>query len=72
MRPASKCRFGGNCQTIGPSLSPSASGPEAKKLPSGASTSFSRLMWVMNCGPFIEKAKSGADSSRHLMKLFGA
>ncbi len=43
----SKPKLGGNCQRIGPSLSPNSNRPEAKKLATAVCALRSRSMWVM-------------------------
>ncbi len=65
IRSASKGRFWGSCHSRGPSLGPSASTPEAKKLARGASTSRSFFMWVMKRPPLTAKTKSSGVWSRH-------
>ena len=64
-RAASNKKVSGSCHRIGPSLPPSASTPEAKKLASGVWTSRSFFMWVMKRPPFSEKTKSGGTCSAH-------
>ena len=57
-RSSSYPRFGGSCQSIGPSFGPSASTPEAKKFASGVSTPRSFFMWVTKRPPLTENRKS--------------
>lgn len=63
-RSGSYLKLGGSCHSTGPSLGPSASTPEAKKLASGTFESLRRRMWVMKRGPFTEKTKSSGVASR--------
>ena len=55
----------------GASRSPSASGPEAKKLASGSAQFFRRLIWVTNCGPLTENWKPWGVSLAQRAKLAG-
>lgn len=69
IRSGSYLALPGSCQQYGPSFDPRASTPEAKKLASGISTSFSRLMWVTNWWPFTEKTKVSGVAAAQFWKL---
>ncbi|KQU28305.1 hypothetical protein ASG69_09770 [Rhodococcus sp. Leaf225] len=62
---ASKRNVAGSCHRIGPSRGPSARTPDAKKLPSAASTPTSFFMWVTKRGPFTANTNPSGVSARH-------
>ena len=62
---------GGSCHSSGPSRSPRASTPEAKKLASVVSASASFFMWVMNRLPLTAKTKSSGVSATQLRNASG-
>ena len=63
IRSASNRKFGGSCQSSGPSLRPSASTPLARKFGTVCSASVSRFMWVMKRAPLTAKQKSDGVSA---------
>ena len=60
-----------NCQTIGPSLSPSSAMPLAKKRSIDSPASPSTLRLVEYCEALTLKTKPSGVASRHLAKLAG-
>ena len=70
-RPGSKPKFGGSCQSSGPSLRSRARTPEAKKFASGVPTSASLFMCVMNRPPLTANTKSSGDRENQSRKLDG-
>src|ERR1700750_645551 len=70
-RSASNAICGGNCQSTGPSLRPSASTPEAKKFASGVLASRNFFICVMKRGPFTANTKSAGVSSCHCCQAAG-
>ena len=63
----SQSSVGGVCQRNGPSFSPSARTPDAKKFASGVSISRSRFMCVMKRLPFTAKTKSAGVDVAHAL-----
>ncbi|MCY1360573.1 hypothetical protein D9M69_472050 [compost metagenome] len=68
---ASNCLVGMNCQTIGPSLSPSSATPLSMKRWIDSPAVASTLRLVVKREAFIENMKSSGVSSRHLRKVSG-